>query len=231
MKWNPVHYGGIKSIRIASDKVWLPDIVLFNKWSFYLFIFFFIFFFCFVNGFFFCNLNIKRKKLINRLVGFKLNRIFSNILDFFFSHNFSAFTAQFYSADGNYEVSFKPHVVVDYTGQMLWVPPAIYKSSCIIDVEFFPFDEQQCHMNFGSWTVNFFFVLHFIHFLFFSSTFISFSLKYKSVSKMIKNLAKIMINFNKFSNDFHKFLTFFICLFFERKIRRSGRRVTKNIDY
>ena len=58
-----------------------------------------------------------------------------------------------FSADGNYEVSFKPNVVIEYTGQMLWVPPAIYKSSCIIDVEFFPFDEQQCHMNFGSWTV------------------------------------------------------------------------------
>ncbi|CAD5208837.1 unnamed protein product [Bursaphelenchus xylophilus] len=88
MKWNPVNYGGIKQIRVNPDKVWLPDIVLFNN------------------------------------------------------------------ADGNYEVSFMCNVVIENNGDMLWVPPAIYKSSCIIDVEYFPFDEQTCHLIFGSWTYN-----------------------------------------------------------------------------
>jgi len=46
------------------------------------------------------------------------------------------------SADGKYEVTYKPNVVVFYTGDVLWIPPAIYKSSCTMDVEFFPFDEQ-----------------------------------------------------------------------------------------
>ncbi|WKX92421.1 hypothetical protein Q1695_010445 [Nippostrongylus brasiliensis] len=88
MRWNPVNYGEIKEIRVSPDKVWMPDIVLFNN------------------------------------------------------------------ADGNYEVSFMCNVVINYQGDMLWVPPAIYKSSCIIDVEFFPFDEQVCTLVFGSWTYN-----------------------------------------------------------------------------
>ncbi|KAI6231361.1 hypothetical protein M3Y95_00373400 [Aphelenchoides besseyi] len=88
MVWNPTHYGGLKEIRVSPDKVWLPDIVLFNN------------------------------------------------------------------ADGNYEVSFMCNVVIGHEGNMLWVPPALYKSSCILDVEYFPFDEQTCHLVFGSWTYN-----------------------------------------------------------------------------
>jgi nicotinic acetylcholine receptor, invertebrate len=43
----------------------------------------------------------------------------------------------FNNADGNYESDFKPNVLI-YANtpdmNMLWVPPAIYKSSCTIDV-------------------------------------------------------------------------------------------------
>ncbi|CAI5453865.1 unnamed protein product [Caenorhabditis angaria] len=88
LKWNPEEYGNIRNLHIPSDRVWLPDIVLFNN------------------------------------------------------------------ADGNYEVSFKSNVFVEYNGSVTWVPPAMFKSSCRIDVEWFPFDEQTCSLVFGSWTYN-----------------------------------------------------------------------------
>lgn len=58
------------------------------------------------------------------------------------------------SADGNYEVRYKSNVLIYPTGQVMWIPPAIYQSSCTIDVTYFPFDQQKCVMKFGSWTFN-----------------------------------------------------------------------------
>ena len=37
---------------------------------------------------------------------------------------------------------------------MYWLPPAIYRSSCDVDVRYFPLDEQKCLLKFGSWTYN-----------------------------------------------------------------------------
>ena len=68
----------------------------------------------------------------------------------------------FSSADGNFEVTLSTKATLNYQGYVEWKPPAIYKSSCEIDVEYFPFDEQTCVMKFGSWTYDGFQVL--IHF-------------------------------------------------------------------
>ncbi|GFV88431.1 acetylcholine receptor subunit alpha-like 1 [Trichonephila clavipes] len=57
-------------------------------------------------------------------------------------------------ADGNYEVTIMTKAILHYDGKVIWKPPAIYKSSCGIDVEYFPFDEQTCLMKFGSWTYD-----------------------------------------------------------------------------
>lgn len=47
-----------------------------------------------------------------------------------------------------------------HQGLVEWKPPAIYKSSCEIDVEYFPFDEQTCVLKFGSWTYDGFKVIY-----------------------------------------------------------------------
>lgn len=60
----------------------------------------------------------------------------------------------FFSADGSYEVTIQTKAKVYYTGQVLWEPPAVYKSSCAIDVEYFPYDIQTCVLKLGSWTYD-----------------------------------------------------------------------------
>ncbi|CAG0894523.1 unnamed protein product [Darwinula stevensoni] len=88
LKWDPEDYGGVKTLYVPSETIWLPDIVLYNN------------------------------------------------------------------ADGNYEVTIMTKAVLHHSGKVTWKPPAIYKSSCEIDVEYFPFDEQTCSLKFGSWTYD-----------------------------------------------------------------------------
>lgn len=59
-----------------------------------------------------------------------------------------------FSADGNFEVTLATKATLMSSGKVEWKPPAIYHSSCEMDVEYFPFDEQTCVMKFGSWTYD-----------------------------------------------------------------------------
>lgn len=59
-----------------------------------------------------------------------------------------------FSADGEYVVTTMTKAVLQHTGKVHWTPPAIFKSSCEIDVRYFPFDQQTCFMKFGSWTYD-----------------------------------------------------------------------------
>ncbi|KAL0191813.1 hypothetical protein M9458_014511, partial [Cirrhinus mrigala] len=60
----------------------------------------------------------------------------------------------FCSADGDFTVTHLTKAHLFHNGRVTWIPPAIYKSSCSIDVTFFPFDQQNCTMKFGSWTYD-----------------------------------------------------------------------------
>ncbi|KAL2098208.1 hypothetical protein ACEWY4_007415 [Coilia grayii] len=88
LKWAPIEFDGIEFIRVPSNKIWRPDIVLYNN------------------------------------------------------------------AVGDFLVEDKTKALLKYDGTITWVPPAIFKSSCPMDITYFPFDYQNCSMKFGSWTYD-----------------------------------------------------------------------------
>ncbi|XP_074808250.1 neuronal acetylcholine receptor subunit alpha-6 [Natator depressus] len=88
LQWDPMEYGGIEFVRVPADKIWKPDIVLYNN------------------------------------------------------------------AVGDFQVESKTKALLKYDGVITWTPPAIFKSSCPMDITFFPFDHQNCSLKFGSWTYD-----------------------------------------------------------------------------
>jgi len=58
------------------------------------------------------------------------------------------------SADEAFDGTYPVNVVVYDSGACTYIPPGIFKSTCKIDITWFPFDDQDCNMKFGSWTYN-----------------------------------------------------------------------------
>ncbi|XP_015127141.1 neuronal acetylcholine receptor subunit alpha-7 [Diachasma alloeum] len=88
LQWNESDYGGVKDLRITPNKLWKPDVLMYN------------------------------------------------------------------SADEGFDGTYQTNVVVTHNGSCLYVPPGIFKSTCKIDITWFPFDDQHCDMKFGSWTYD-----------------------------------------------------------------------------
>ncbi|NWR78247.1 ACHD protein, partial [Centropus unirufus] len=84
LRWNKSEFGDIEVLRLPSDMVWLPEIVLENN------------------------------------------------------------------NDGLFEVAYYCNVLVYDTGYVTWLPPAIFRSACPLNVDFFPFDWQNCTLKFSS---------------------------------------------------------------------------------
>ncbi|EAW90395.1 cholinergic receptor nicotinic epsilon subunit [Homo sapiens] len=81
-------FGGIETLRVPSELVWLPEIVLENN------------------------------------------------------------------IDGQFGVAYDANVLVYEGGSVTWLPPAIYRSVCAVEVTYFPFDWQNCSLIFRSQTYN-----------------------------------------------------------------------------
>ncbi len=50
--------------------------------------------------------------------------------------------------------SMSTNLIVHYDGNVTWLSTVIFKSSCSINVRYFPFDEQVCDLIFASWTFD-----------------------------------------------------------------------------
>jgi hypothetical protein len=58
------------------------------------------------------------------------------------------------SADTRLKEHRDAMAVVSSNGDVLWMPPAILRSTCSIDIVYFPYDIQSCNLKFGSWTYD-----------------------------------------------------------------------------
>uniref|UniRef100_A0A6Q2Z8G3 Cholinergic receptor, nicotinic, delta (muscle) n=1 Tax=Esox lucius TaxID=8010 RepID=A0A6Q2Z8G3_ESOLU len=56
--------------------------------------------------------------------------------------------------DAQFQVAYYCNVLIYPDGYVYWLPPAIFRSSCAINVNYFPFDWQNCSLKFTSLTYN-----------------------------------------------------------------------------
>ncbi|XP_065211418.1 neuronal acetylcholine receptor subunit alpha-10-like isoform X2 [Planococcus citri] len=64
-------------------------------------------------------------------------------------------TILYNNADAQYTSSvINTNVIVSHTGEVVWLSHGIYRSSCDIDVQYFPFDVQSCTLKWASWTYD-----------------------------------------------------------------------------
>ncbi|KAL0156585.1 hypothetical protein M9458_047831, partial [Cirrhinus mrigala] len=56
--------------------------------------------------------------------------------------------------DAQFQVAYYCNVLIYPSGYVYWLPPAIFRSSCSINVNYFPFDWQNCSLKFSSLTYN-----------------------------------------------------------------------------
>ena len=88
VKWDPSKYGGVDKIRIPTERIWVPDVVLYNN------------------------------------------------------------------ADQFEDGIPKTKVTANSNGRVYLTQPLQQRSTCSIDVRYFPFDDQTCILKYGLWAYS-----------------------------------------------------------------------------
>ncbi|XP_062987492.1 acetylcholine receptor subunit delta [Elgaria multicarinata webbii] len=52
--------------------------------------------------------------------------------------------------DGGFEITYRANILLSHDGSVFWLPPSIFSSACPINVNYFPFDWQNCTLKFNS---------------------------------------------------------------------------------
>ncbi|XP_068240125.1 neuronal acetylcholine receptor subunit alpha-9-like [Palaemon carinicauda] len=75
-----------------------------------------------------------------------------NMSAFYQTKKQSGYSAETESADSQYtSATINTNVIVTSAGEVTWLSHGIYRSSCDMNVEHFPFDTQSCKMKWASW--------------------------------------------------------------------------------
>uniref|UniRef100_A0A915PTF6 Neurotransmitter-gated ion-channel ligand-binding domain-containing protein n=1 Tax=Setaria digitata TaxID=48799 RepID=A0A915PTF6_9BILA len=51
------------------------------------------------------------------------------------------------SGDENFDSTYKSQILVYSNGDVIWIPPGTFRTSCRIDITWFPFDDQSCYLK------------------------------------------------------------------------------------
>ena len=57
----------------------------------------------------------------------------------------------YFSADDYSQTYFRSLAAIDHAGNVFWPPPTKFRSTCPVDVKYFPFDDQTCNLKLSSW--------------------------------------------------------------------------------
>ncbi|GBP77221.1 Neuronal acetylcholine receptor subunit alpha-7 [Eumeta japonica] len=154
LRWNDSEYGGVKDLRITPNKLWKPDVLMYNSRATY-----------WLSASKQAGATWRPATLCepasSRTTTVSKYRVDSARAGGPPSQRPLAASAliklkalERTTADEGFDGTYQTNVVVRNNGSCLYVPHGIFKSTCKIDITWFPFDDQHCDMKFGSWTYD-----------------------------------------------------------------------------